>query len=359
MTTRRTVLLAFAGAAAGAVVAGCKGGGGTASPSTTISGSEPAPPTGPSSTAASPPPAAVMPLTGQPISDPAVAARQSLAVKIDNAPEARPQSGLDKADLVYEEVVEGGVVRFMAVFHSQEAPLVGPIRSVRLVDASLVTVLKGIFAYSGGAGAFIEAAKATPAFILSADEVGDRNGKPFSRRPGRSAPHNLYSSTALLRAAAKPSNDAPPVLYTYRQAGTSLGGGAAVARTATVVMGDRTTALWTYADDTQSWARTTNGTPHVIEGGGQLRFPNVVLQFVPYKGTEVRDVSGAVSPVAVVEGEGDVWVLSGPALVKGRWKKAGKGDITSIVDASGAPIGLQPGPTWHMLVPTGTNPSIA
>jgi hypothetical protein len=352
--TRRAVLLGLAGA----VIAGCGGGSKKVAPgtTTTVVATEPPPSSVPPTTGAAAAP--VFPLTGQPVTNPALAARPALSVKIDNAPKARPQSGLDKADVVFEEVVEGGVVRFMAVFHSGDADPLGPIRSVRPVDASLLTTLKGYFAYSGGAPAFVDIVRRAPVQLLGAFEVGEGRGTPYNRRGGRQAPYNLFSSTGAIRAVGKPA-DPPPKLFTYRAPGAPLGGGATPARNVTVVLGDRTTANWLFLDDTQSWARATNGTAHVVESGQQLRFPNVILQFVPYRDTAIHDTSGAVSPEAIIDGDGDAWLMSGPAIVKGRWHRAAPGEVTAFTDASGAPMGLQPGPTWVSLVPIGRVPTVA
>ena len=71
-------------------------------------------------------------------------------IKVGDDPKARPQAGLDKADVVYEERVEGNVVRFLAVFQSQDAKSVGPIRSVRSTDVGVVGAIGGVFVYSGG-----------------------------------------------------------------------------------------------------------------------------------------------------------------------------------------------------------------
>ncbi len=129
LPSRRQALVLLGGAA---LLAACGG----------KSKEPPAPATVPS-TAAAPapttvPPPPVFPLTGMP-ADPARSGRPAMTVKIDNAPQARPQSGIDVADLIYEEVVEGGVVRFAAVFHSNDAGTIGPVRSVRAEDALIVT----------------------------------------------------------------------------------------------------------------------------------------------------------------------------------------------------------------------------
>jgi hypothetical protein len=89
------------------------------------------------------------PLSGLPV-DPEAAARSAVSVKVDNSPDGRPQAGLDKADLVYEEKVEGGVTRFIAIFQSRDSELVGPIRSLRTTDPSVVSAFGGVFAFSDG-----------------------------------------------------------------------------------------------------------------------------------------------------------------------------------------------------------------
>lgn len=301
----------------------------------------------PPKTTAAPPPV-LYPLTGRPVDDPVRAARPALTVKIDNAPAARPQSGLDAADLVFEEVVEGGVVRFAVVFHSTDAGVVGPVRSVRAEDALLVTPLRGYFAYSGGNDIFNAIIAKAPVGLVTED-----NAKLFNRRRDRRSPYNLYTSTGAIYGGAAKRSEVPPTFFSYRAAGQPLGGGATPVRDLTVTMGERTTAGWTYDDASGRWLRSTNGTPHVLEGGARLSFPNVVIQFCRYQPTTIVDASGTNSPEAVVVADGEVWVLSGPALAKGRWSKPDAASVTRYVDGTGQPLLLQPGPTWVALAPVG------
>ncbi len=295
-----------------------------------------------------PPPPPTFPLTGLPL-DPARAGRPAITFKIDNAPPARPQSGMDLADLVIEEVVEGGVVRFAVVFNSNDAGLVGPVRSVRAEDALLVTPLRGYFVYSGGNDIFNAIIQKAPVGLITEDT------RPvlLHRRRERSSPYNLYTSTGEIYRNPVKRNEVPPPFFSYRPTGQPLGGGAAPARELTATLGERTTIGWSYDDASRRWLRTTNGTPHVMEAGARLSFPNVLLQFCRYHNTVVRDASGTISPEAEVVGDGEVWVLSGPALAKGRWSKADAGSVTRYVDGSGQPLLLQPGPTWVSLAPVG------
>lgn len=302
-------------------------------------------PPAPTTTAARP---AVFPLTGLPI-DPARAGRPAITVKIDNAPAARPQSGMDAADVVYEEVVEGGVVRFAVVFQSNDAGSIGPVRSVRAEDAVLVTPLGGYFVYSGGNDVFNAVIQKAPVGLVTEDAMPAF----FNRRRDRRSPYNLYTSTATIYGNPQKRTEVPPPFFSYRAADQPLGGGATPSREVDVTMGERTTIRWGYDDASSRWLRTTNGTAHVLDGGARLAFPNVLIQFCRYQNTSVIDASGTISPEAVLMGDGEVWLLSGPALAKGRWSKPDVGAVTRYVDGTGQPMLLKPGPTWVVLAPAG------
>jgi len=98
------------------------------------------------------------PLTGIP-SD-LVATRPALAVKIENSVDARPQTGLNAADLLWEQVVEGGITRFVAVYHSTLPEDIGPVRSVRPMDPAIAAPLHGLLAFSGGQQQYVDAVSA-------------------------------------------------------------------------------------------------------------------------------------------------------------------------------------------------------
>lgn len=313
-------------------------------PSTTASTAAGAPATTPPA----PAPANVYPLTGMPITDPGRATRPAITVKIDNAPAARPQAGIEVADLVFEEVVEGGVVRFAVVFHSNDADLIGPVRSVRAEDAVIVTPLRGYFVYSGGNDVFNAIIQKAPVGIITEDD----RPQFFNRRGDRRGPFNLYTSTGTVYGKAEKRNETPPAFFPYRPAGQPLAGSAPTTEVS-VTMGERTTIGWGYDAPSNRWFRTTNGTPHLLENGTRINFVNVIIQFVRYQPTTVMDSSGAISPEAVVVGDGDAWVLSGPAMARGRWSRPDAGAVTKYADATGKPLQLLPGPTWVVLAPIG------
>jgi Protein of unknown function (DUF3048) N-terminal domain len=167
------------------------------------------------------------PLTGLCATDPASATRPALVVKIDNQREALPQTGLNEADIVYEELVEG-ISRFAVVFQSQTAAAVGdsapvgPIRSARTSDIDIVAALgKPLFAWSGGNNIVMSAVRSA-----RVNDVGfsfkSREGG-YYRDKGRKAPHNLYANTKSLFLLAKPDQAPPAPLFAYRAAGEQPG----------------------------------------------------------------------------------------------------------------------------------------
>jgi len=171
----------------------------------------------PTTTTAPPPPNA--PLTGVPDPSGLSITRPALSVKVENSPPARPQAGLEAADVVYEEVVEGGITRFLVTFNSTVPEPIGPIRSVRDMDPYIVWPLGGLFAFSGGAPGPVAAIREAPVNVQDETAAGDA----MFRDPGRAAPHDLFGHTqALFDRGGQPVP--PPPLFTYLGAGEAFTG---------------------------------------------------------------------------------------------------------------------------------------
>lgn len=287
------------------------------------------------------------PLTGLP--DSSGKSRPALSVKIENSPAARPQAGLERADVVFEEVVESGITRFLVVFHSQDPRTVGPVRSVRPMDPPLVTPLRGLFAYSGGIPRFVSLLHGAPVQDVGWDAVPGAYHRVNSRR----APSNLFASTSQLWAAADARHTDPPTaLFTYLAKGTSFVG-EAVSKI-DIPYSTASRAGYTYDPQAGAWDRTQNGTPHLAESGEQIRPVNLIVQFVQRRMLTYRDAAGTPVPETIVIGSGEAWVLSKGKLVRGRWERPTTGIPTRYVDAAGATIALTPGSTWVHLAPVGT-----
>jgi hypothetical protein len=285
------------------------------------------------------------PLTG--LAAPVAPTQPALSVKIDNAPAARPQSGLDSADLVFECLVEGGMSRFMAVFQSHRAAEVGPIRSARPVDGALLRALHGgIFAYSGAASGEIAPAQAySTAFLLS----NDASAGGFQRLTSRYAPENLYSTTDELRVAAAGLSAHPGLptpLFTYGP----IVPGSHGAGWLSVVLGGEASASWVY--NGSSYLRSENGTPHLLANGQQVRAANVVVLRVMVAHSGITDAAGNEDPFVLAYGSGAARVLRNGVAEEGHWSRPSVGDPFAFTSTTGGALTLAPGPTWIELVPT-------
>ena len=277
------------------------------------------------------------PLTGIATAD--VPQRPALAVKIDNAPRARPQSGLSSADIIFEERVEGNITRFVGLFHSKEPGVVGPVRSARTSDFDILSNLGlPLFANSGANANVLRGIAEAPV----RDAGATRLAGPYQRDGSRRAPHNLYVDTDAIWAAFN-ATDPPPFAFEYLlddevSTGTTVSG--------VDVSYGGTRGSFTWDPERELWMRSTDGAPHIDAATDeQVGVTNVVVQF-----TEYRPSSADIrSPEAVTVGSGEVWVLSRGEVIQGRWERAGPGAPTFFRRNDGRSIRLEPGTTWVAL----------
>lgn len=312
-------------------------------------GPEP-PSTGATTSTVAPAPA---PLTGLP-ADPTSLGRVALVVKIDNAEGlARPQAGINQADVVIEEKVEGNISRLLAVFQSTGADSVGPVRSARSTDLSLLEALnRPLFAYSGANRMVLELVRAAPLVDVGFDAAP----RDYERLAGRKAPSNLFTSTGALWARAPEGSGPPGPFARFAEPGIepTLPTGAFPAASVGFAFG-ATGARIEYRWDARAraWLRWQNGTEHVDSDGEQVAPVNVVVQFVRYVDSGARDSAGNPVPEAKTTGEGDALVLTGGAVVRGTWSRPDPTRPTTYRDAQGQPVTLAAGRTWVALLPVG------
>ena len=288
-------------------------------------------------------PPATCPLTGK--QQKTVPNRPALAVKVENLPEARPQAGLNKADIVYEEPVEGGITRFIVLFQCQSSPRVGPVRSARMTD-SLVLPQYGnpVFGYAGGVPQVVHAVDAAGV----RDENYDIAVSAYQRDPNRAAPHDLYTTTdALWKAAAKYQGRAPKPVFTYG----SLPAHAKQVGFAHLDFSGSSDVYWRWNPKQQNWLRFHGTVPHMLEGNAQVSAKNVVVQVVKLTYDGLSDVVGAPSPEAVTLGTGKAYVFRDGKMVVGKWVREKASDVTKFETLSGDVIPLAPGRTWVELFP--------
>ncbi len=278
------------------------------------------------------------PLTGLVVDE--VKDRPALAVKIDNHEFARPQTGINQADLVYEERVEG-ISRFVAVFQSTDSDPVGPIRSARTTDVRLIAHLSmPLFANSGGNAGTLRQVNNSPNLINM--NVNKAPSEYFRDSSNARAPHNLFSNTSALLARAPEGASAPGPLFEYREPGTDL---SEYPKVSSVAIDIGHSVSYDWDAELQGWARTQNGTPHVDSEGVRVAPANVIVMETNY-GVSAADPT---SPEAIVTGTGIVWVFTEGIVIEGTWVRNEITDVARLLDENGDDIELTPGRTWVAL----------
>ncbi len=285
------------------------------------------------------------PLTGLPFEDPTVADRPALAVKIDNHPSARPQSGLDLADIVFEIRVEG-ITRFLAVFHSTNPDAIGPVRSSRTSDFGILSGLDTpLYASSGGNDYVANALRSLPIYSVTA-----MSRTEYYRNGSRPAPHNLYTNTTDLFALAPPDATPPSAWFAYRAPTASVNEtGRAVSEPVTIAYRGGPLVTHTWDEDLGGWLRTQDGQPHTNSDGAQLAPENVVIFVSDY----VTSPADAISPELVSVGSGQAFVLTDGVVIEGTWSRESADAKPVLLDSAGSPIALTPGQTWALYPESG------
>jgi hypothetical protein len=294
----------------------------------------------------------VAPLTGVSYLEGENALLQLPAVmaKIDNTTYGRPQLALNSADVVYVTRVEIGLTRLLAVWHSRMPEAIGPVRSVRPVDAVIIDPYDGVFVYSGGQAPFKSAAKKTG--LVMSDEDTEMNNDTYYREKSRVAPWNLYFEAAKLQELYAEDQPAPEAGFVFDAIPTAV-----IEGTPVTGLGVKypqmhsewelgtSTFPWSLAEES-AWLRTQDGTPHVQLGEERVVAKNVVVMEVAHDLSFVDPKYGAIPKAMLENNEGIAHIFSDGYYLQGIWSK---GEIESPIVLStqdGAELKLAIGNTW-------------
>ncbi|MFF0057759.1 DUF3048 domain-containing protein [Streptomyces microflavus] len=266
-----------------------------------------------------------------------------LAVKIDNVAPARPQTGLDQADIVYVEQVEAGLSRLLAVYSSELPPVIGPVRSARETDLELLRQFdRPVLAFSGAQSRLL------PAIDRAHLDAVPPSAAPraYFRGPERPAPHNLFlrperipyaaSGTEAVEALGLRFGPAPP------------GGRAGESRTVRFPSA-RTTFTW--SAERERWLVSMDGSPARTSEGGRLGAATVIVQDVTVRPSAFGDRSGNNTPFTETVGSGTAHVLRDGKAYEARWARPSADADTAFTTPDGERIDLASGPLWIVYAP--------
>jgi hypothetical protein len=264
-----------------------------------------------------------------------------LAVKIDNIVYARPQTGLQSADLVYVIPVEGGLTRFMAVFSSHFPPVIGPVRSARQSDLDLLRQLgKPAFAWSGATPHLVPFIERAPIYDLYANLVGG-----YYRSPNRVAPYNLFANTRTLLAEAPHASKARDIGFRF---GPMPAGGKPTGTYSVKYPAASYTFRWSAKD--KRWLTWIDGAPAKATEGGQFGGRTVIIQYTRIATSRFEEYGGR-PPYAQSVGHGKAVILSNGRAYTVRWSRPNLEAGTTYTLLNGKRMLFQPGQVWVILAP--------
>jgi hypothetical protein len=286
------------------------------------------------------------PINGLPVEEADLLDRRVIAVKIDNHPNARPQSGVEQANAIVEIPVEG-ITRFIALFHDTDATYLGPVRSGRPTDGKFLNPLGAVFAISGGQSWVLSGIRNEGVEIIG--EVGPAMFRIGSRR----APHNLYTDTTELRAMADDrgySDDPPPTMFEFGE----LPADSESAGEIEMNFGNGFVVNWTYDRPSGRYLRFFNGNQAELiseEGDPSPLAADTLVVMLATRFIEQAPAGGTSVPAVDTVGEGQAFVFAEGRMVEGTWSRESSGDLIVFQDADGNPLPVPPGFIWMSIVP--------
>jgi hypothetical protein len=281
-----------------------------------------------------------------------------LAVMIENHPDARPQSGLNQADLVYEAIAEGGITRFMAVYWSTEAARIQYVRSARIYYIQWAAELSAVYCHWGQ----VEDPGPVDVWpVLARLNVRDLNGLILGEEVGfrdesRYAPHNVYTDTGLLwRSAQSHSFNGPPVVEPWRfkedLPQRPINPAERSAPVVNVTFGSPGSAFdvtWYYDSTNNGYVRGMGGAPHTdATTGEQLTARNIAVQFAPIRPSGIKEYN-----IIDTVGTGPAVIFQDGVAMVGTWRKDSESGRTRFFDGAGQETLFNRGRTWIEVVPT-------
>jgi len=266
--------------------------------------------------------------------------RHVTSIMIENSPDARPQSGLYEAGVVFEAIAEGGITRFNALYLESMPGYIGPIRSVRPYYVSLVAPFHPSFVHAGGSAQGLASLKQ-----LKINDIDHgANAAAFQRVSSRVAPHNLYSSMAALDKVTKARKYKSGDFESWpRNRRDKPAEKAKAAKIDFNISGPLYNVHYDYNKKSNSYKRRMAGKPHVDEKAKKQMNPKVVIALV------MKYSKAGIYSVYHTGGSGDMYVFQNGSVVKGRWQKSGPKSQFKFVDKDGNDIKLNPGQTWVTL----------
>ena len=290
------------------------------------------------------------PLTGLEVVDKAATGRQVTAVMIENSPDARPQSGLKDAGIVYEAIAEGGITRFIALYQESRPSLIGPVRSVRPYFVEWASAYDPAVAHIGGSARALQMIRSGN-YGVDIDQFF--NAGAYWRATDRYAPHNVYTNFDNLDALTSSKGKTSSAFTAIPR----KDGHPSKVPTATVIHLPISSVNYNidynYDSASNSYVRSLGGEPHLDREAGQIQ-PKVVIAISVNMSREMED---GYREQITTTGTGNAYIFQDGVIAEATWRRVDDKSQIEFLDASGKPISLNRGQTWITALPSSRTPS--
>lgn len=285
------------------------------------------------------------PLTGVEVKDEAATKQAVTAIMIENSPDARPQSGLKSAGVVYEAVAEAGITRFLALYQQDKPQLIGPVRSLRIYYVDWLAPYQASAAHIGGSKAALDEIR--NGNYRDIDQFF--NAGAYWRASDRYAPHNVYTSFERLDALNASKGYQESSFKSFARTDPKPAETPNATNIAINFSSGAYNTGYTYNAESNNYTRSLGGAPHLDREAGQIA-PSVV---VALKVDMTHVLEDGYRESITTSGQGQGYVFQNGSVSEVTWKKADRASPLELVDAEGKPVKLNRGQTWIAAVPNG------
>ena len=285
------------------------------------------------------PPKYYSPLTGELVASEAITKQPVTGVMVENSPNARPQSGIKDAGIVFETVTEGGITRFLLLYQEDKPTLIGPVRSVRMAFVDWVAAFNASVAHVGGSYAALQQLR--NGSYRDIDQFF--NAGTYWRATDRYAPHNVYTNFERLDALNKAKGYTESTFTAFPRADLEEADELDATRITVTMSGALYDSTYRYNAETGLYARSQGGEAHNDREKGRISPKVVIIMEAPLRPDQITTI-----------GKGNAYIFQNGSVTEGTWQKKSRTAQLTFTDAAGDPIELARGQTWISAVPTST-----
>ncbi len=283
------------------------------------------------------------PLTGAEVANEAATKQAATAIMIENSPDARPQSGLKAAGVVFEAIAEGGITRFLALYQQEKPGLVGPVRSLRPYYVDWLAPFQASVAHVGGSKFALEEIR--NGHYRDIDQFF--NAGTYWRANDRYAPHNVYTNFERIDALNKAKGYTESAVAGFDRKDAAPSKTPNATNIAVTISGPLYNSSYRYDAATNTYGRSQAGAPHTDQEAGPIAPAVVVALFVPMSRVMEDGYREHIGSI----GSGRAVIFQDGIATEATWHKTSKSSQISFTDANNAPVKLIRGQTWITAVP--------